>query len=192
MIRAAKRWEAWVKKYFDFLTDYGFRFDHVDEKWWATTAVFRSSTLGIEVARSVEFDRVEINLLRLVEGQAPEQEVWVSDRPINRILFDNVLEARGSDFLDQIRSGLSRPVIEDQLRLYAELLRTVVPDFLQGSDAALIEAERIIRERVAANPQQVTIWLPSDASDDDEARARAEAEQVNPPEVEVVVRRYKR
>jgi hypothetical protein len=94
--------------------------------------VFRSEKLGIEVARSVEFDRVEINLLRLVGRQAPEQEVWVTDRPINRILFDNVLEARGSDFLGQIPTGLSRPVIEEQLRLYAELLRTVVPGLPQG------------------------------------------------------------
>ena len=83
--------------------------------------MFRSEKLGIEVARSVEFDRVEINLLRLVGRQAPEQEVWVTDRPIC-----------GSDFLGQIPTGLSRPVIEEQLRLYAELLRTVVPGLPQG------------------------------------------------------------
>ena len=192
MIRAAKRWEASVKNHFDFLTDYGFRFDHVEHEWWATTAVYLSAGLGVEVTRSVEFDRVEINLLRVVERQAPEQEVWVTDRPINRVLLDNVLEARGSDLLGQLPTGLSRPVVEEQLRLYAELLRTAVPDFLTGSDAALVDGERVIRERVSANPQEMTIWLPDDASEADEARARAEAERLNPPEVRVVVRRYAR
>ncbi len=192
VIRAAKRWKASVKNHFDFLTDYGFRFDHVEDKWWATTAVYLSATLGVEVTRSVEFDRVEINLLRLVEHEAPEQEVWVTDRPINRVLFDNVLEERRSELLGQVPSGLSRPAVEEQLRLYAKLLRTVVPDFLEGSDAALVDGERVIRKRVSANPQEMTIWLPKDASEADEARARAEAERLNPPEVRVVVRRYAR
>ena len=159
MVRAGKRWEASVKKHFDFLTDYGFRFDHVEDNWWATTAVYFSAALGVEVTRSVEFERVEISLLRLVEGQAPEVEVWVTDRPLNRVLFDNVLEARGSDVLGQIPTGLSQRVVEEQLRLYAELLRTLVLDFLEGSDAALLEGERVIRERVSANPQEVTIWV---------------------------------
>jgi hypothetical protein len=192
VIRAAKRWEASVKNHFDFLTDYGFRFDRVDDKWWATTVVYLSAALGVEVTRSVEFDRVEVNLLRLVERQAPEQEVWVTDRPIDRVLLDNVLEARGSDWLGQIPAGLSGRVVEEQLRLYAELLRTVVPDFLTGSDAALVDGERVIRERVSANPQEMTIWLPGDATEADEARARAEAERANPPEVRIVVRRYVR
>jgi hypothetical protein len=161
VVRAAKRWKASVKKHFDFLTDYGFRFDHVEDKWWATTAVYLSAALGVEVTRSVEFDRLEISLLRLVEGQAPEVEVWVTDRPLNRVLFDNVLEARGSDLLGQIPTGLSQRVVEEQLRLDAELLRTLVGDFLKGSDAALLEGERVIRERVSTNPQEVTIWLPA-------------------------------
>jgi hypothetical protein len=161
VVRAAKRWKASVKKHFDFLTDYGFRFDHMEDKWWATTAVYLSAALGVEVTRSVEFDRVEISLLRLVEGQAPEVEVWVTDRPLNRVLFDNVLEARGSDLFGQIPTGLSQRVVEEQLRLYAELLRTLVGDFLKGSDAALLEGERVIRERVSTNPQEVTIWLPA-------------------------------
>jgi hypothetical protein len=191
VLRLPKRWETRVKKHFSFLADHGFRFDHVDDEWWATTAVFLSSTLGVEVANSVEFRRVEIALLRLVEGQPPEPEVWVTEAPINRVLFDNVLEARAPDVLGQLPSGLSRREVAEQLRLYAELLRTVVPDFLNGSDAALLDGERVIRQRVQENPQQMTLWLPVDASEGDEAEARAEAERTTPPEVRVVVKRYK-
>jgi hypothetical protein len=62
-----------------------------------------------------------------------------------------------------------------------------VPDFLEGSDAALLEGEAVIRERVKANPQKVTVWLPSDASEAEEADARAKAERTNPPEVRISV-----
>src|SRR5215204_4339771 len=78
--RSAKAWERGVRAHFDFLLDSGFRFDHVDHGSWATAAVYVSSSLGVEVTRSVEFRRVEITLLRLVDGQLPEPEIWVTDR----------------------------------------------------------------------------------------------------------------
>jgi hypothetical protein len=190
--RVAKRWERRVRPHFDFVIDRGLRLDHVADGFWATSAVYLSAALGLEVTRSVEFDRVEIILIRLVDGQLPEPEVWVTDRPINRVLFDNVLVARAPDLVDQVPTGLSRRAVEKQLRLWAELLRSIAPDFLAGNDAALVEAEQVIRQRVAENPQELTLWLPRDASEADEARAREEAERRNPPEVRIVVRRYRR
>ncbi len=187
-----KHWGSLVRRHFDFLSEFGFRLDHVDEKWWATSAVYLSDRLGIEVTRSVEFRRVELTLMRLAEGKAPEVEVWLSEPPLNRVLFDNVLEARAPEHLRNLASGLSDGEVEEQLRRYAELFRTVVPDFLEGSDAALVEGEAVIRKRVDASPQEVTVWLPSDASDAEEANARAKAERTTPPEVRVVVRRYSR
>ena len=190
--RPAKRWEKSVRRHFDFLTGYGFRLDHVENRWWATTAVYLSAMLGIAVTRSVEFDRVEITLMRLVDGQVPEPEVWVTDRRLDSVLFDNVVEARRPDLLDQLPAGLSKEATAEQLQLYADLLRMMAPDFLEGSDAALVEGERVIRARVEANPQVLTIWLPADASEADETKARAEAERVNPSDVRIVVRRYAR
>ena len=155
---------------------------------------YLSSTLGLEVTRSVEFDRVEITLVRLVEGELPEYEVWVTDSPRNRVLFDNVLIARAPDVDEASRalSGLSRGDEEEQLRFWADALRSVAPDFLEGDDAPLREGEQVVRQRVAENPQELTIWLPSDASQEEEDRAREEAMQTAPPNVEVSVRRYHR
>lgn len=192
MGRAEKAWERSVRSHFDFLLERGFRFDHVDDSAWGTTAVYLSSTLGLEVTRSTEFSRVEITLLRLVGGQPPEPEIWVTDRPINRTLLDNVLVARAPSLLEQIPTGLSKRDVDAQLRLWAESLRSVAPDFLEGSDAALVEAERVVRQRVADNPQELTVWLPSDATDTDERRAREKAERTAPVGVQVTVRRYKR
>jgi len=190
--RAAKAWERCVRSHFDFLLESGFRFDHVDHSFWETTAVYVSSTLGLEVTRSVEFSRVEITLLRLIDGQLPEPEVWVTDRPINRTLFDNVLVARAPNLAEDVPMGLSKRGVQTQLRLSAELLRSVAPDFLQGDDTAIVEAEQVVRQRVAENPQELTIWLPSDASDADEAKAREEAERTTPSDVHIIVRRYAR
>lgn len=187
-----KEWESLVKRHFDFLRDFGFRLDHVDEKWWATSAVYLSDLLGIEVTRSMEFGRVEITLLRLIEAKPPEVEVWLSEHPLDRVLFDNVLEARAPEQLRSLASGISDDEVEEQLRRYGELLRTVIPDFLEGGDAALAEGEVVIRKRAATNPQELTVWLPNDASEADEANARAKAERTTPPEVRIVVRRYSR
>jgi hypothetical protein len=191
-VQIRSQWAALVGRHFDFLGEFGFRLDHVQEKWWATSAVYRSDALGLEVTKSVEFGRVELTLLRLVDGKLPEVEVWVSEAPLNRVLFDNVLEARRSELLSSLGNGLSDEEVEAQLAHYAELLRIVVPDFLEGSDAALVEGEAVIRKRVEANPQELTIWLPSDASQAEEANARAEAQRTNPPEVRTSVRRYSR
>jgi hypothetical protein len=192
--RAAKGWERRVRGHFDFLVEHGFRFDRVETNSWATTALYLSPALGLEVTRSVEFDRVEIELIRLVEGELPEYEVWVTDRTLNRVLFDNVLVARAPELDEASRalSGLSTEGEETQLRFWADALRSVAPDFLAGDDAPLREGDQVIRQRVAENPQELTIWLPNDASQEEEDRAREEARQTAPPNVEVSVRRYRR
>lgn len=192
MLRLRRRWESRVEKHFGFLTDYGFRLDRVDDERWGTTVAYLSASLGVEITRSVEYRRVEVALLRLSEGQPPEPEVWVTEAAINRVLFDNVLEARAPDVLGKLPSGLSLREVEEQLHLYAQLLRVVVPDFLEGSDVALRDGERVVRSRVRESPQQVTVWLPTDASEADETEARARAERATPSEVRVVVKRYER
>lgn len=193
MARAAKAWERQVREHFDFLVAHGFRLDHVEAEWWATTAVYLSPTLGLEVTRSTEFDRVEITLLRLEGGEIPEYDVWVSESQLNRVLFDNVLIARAPELDEESRTlkGLSSKDVKRQLRFWADALRSVAPDFLEGDDSSLRDGERVIRQRVAENPQELTIWLPSDASQEEAVRARAEARQTAPPNVEITVKRYR-
>jgi hypothetical protein len=181
-----------VNEHFAFLVEHGFRVDHVETSAWAITVVYLSQTLGIEVTRSVEFGRVEITLLRLVEGQSPEHEVWLTERPLNRVLFDNVLLARAPDLADASTKGLSSPAVEKQLRFWADALRSVAPEFLRGDDAALADGERVIRQSVADEPQVLTIWLPADATPEDEERAVERARRTTPPEVRISMRKYAR
>jgi hypothetical protein len=48
-----------------------------------------------------------------------------------------------------------------------------------------------VRQRVAENLQEVTIWLPSDATDADERAAREKAERTTPGGLRITVRRYR-
>jgi hypothetical protein len=50
----------------------------------------------------------------------------------------------------------------------------------------------VIRRRVAENPQELQIWLASDASEAEEAEALQEAARTTPPEVRISVQRYAR
>lgn len=192
MGRDAKDWEKRAREHFDFLLDHGFRFDRIEENWWATSAYYLSQDFGVQITRSVEFNRVEITLLRLVGGAVPEYPVWVTDQPIHHALFDNVLIARAPDVVKELQGGLSKRAVEKQLHAWADLLRSVAPDFLRGDDAALREAEDVVRRRVAENPQEMTVWLPEEASEADEVRAREDAEGTVPPSVPVRMRRYLR
>lgn len=194
MARAAKAWQRLVGEHFDFLLGHGFRLDQVETNWWATTAVYLSPTLGVEVTRSVEFDRVEISLLRLVRGKRPEYQVWITERSLDRVLFDNVLLARAPELAAASRSqaGLSKRAVGEQLSFWADALRSAAPDFLEGTDGALADGERVVRESLGDEPQELTIWLPEDATAEHEERALEEARRNNPPEVRISIRRYAR
>jgi len=191
---ADTKWERQVREHFDFLVEHGFRLDCVEAKTWRTTARYLSPKLGLEVTRSDEFNRVELELLRLVDGEVPEVDVWLPEGALNRVLFDNVLIVRAPELDEAARDlkGLSSEDEEKQLTFWAEALRTVAPDFLDGDDAALRDGERAIRERVAERPQELTIWLPNDASEAEEERAREDARQSAPPNVEISIKRYRR
>jgi len=52
--------------------------------------------------------------------------------------------------------------------------------------------EQVIRSQLEQSPQELTVWLPDDATQDDEHQALADARATSPPEVSVVVKRYKR
>jgi hypothetical protein len=147
--------------------------------------------VGIEIADSRETSRIEIDLIRLHHGQLPEPQIWVTDDPINRTLLDNVIEAQRHPSLSELPALSSRPG-DEQLAAWARLLREVAPEALRDGDAPIVDAEAVVRRRVAEHPQEIVVWLPHDASDERERAALAAAEQDAPEGVSVRVRRYER
>ncbi len=195
MSRAEVTWQRTVAPHFDFLTEHGFRpLPTKDGSFWATSCHYGSATAAVEVTRSNEFRRVEVSLIRLVDGAIPPYPIWVTSEPLHHTLLDNVLEACQSPMLNDsaLAYGLGARDIQRQLVFWADALRIVAPEFLAGDLSAIDEAEDVIRARVAEHPQEIVTWLPDDASQDDESAAMEQMRIEVPPEVSVTTRRYRR
>ena len=138
-----------MARHFGFLEEYGFRLapELGSAKWHRTQVVYVSETRAVEVVRSVEYQRVEITLARLTEGALPPVRVFVTEKPFDDVLLDNVMEARAPDRAR--RQTTPGRTYEKQLSFWAEALRTVAPDFLMGDLSAIEDGERAVRARMA-------------------------------------------
>jgi hypothetical protein len=194
MKHSSAGWERFVRARFDLLLDHGYAFDGVDgSSPWETSAIYRSPQHAVLVKNSLEFMRAEVELVRLVAGRMPPPGIWIAkDTELARTLLDNVVEARASERMSDLRvaAGRSDAELGAMLDLCAKLLVEVAPDFLEGSDQPFTDAARVINARIERDPQKLTVWLPADASVEREGAAVAEARLTAPAEVEVIVRRY--
>jgi hypothetical protein len=188
-------WRRVVQPHFRFLEDAGFRCapDLGDTGTWRTRVVYVADQRAVAVDYSVEFERVEVWLLRLADGQLPEPQVWVTDAPIAHVRLDNVLHARDPERYEAQRAltRLSDDALDSQLAAGAAALREVAADFVAGSLAAIDDAERVIRAQIQEHPQQLTIHLPDGATADEEREAIDRVRARVPPNVGIVAQRYR-
>jgi hypothetical protein len=75
----------------------------------------------------------------ILEGCSPQQ--------LDQVLLDIVvrLRALAAWAATQKARGLSESQIDQRLKIWADLLRRIAPEFLSGDTAALTDAERVIR-----------------------------------------------
>lgn len=71
-------------------------------------------------------------------------------------------------------------------------LTATASDFFDGSDAAISEAEVVVRARVREHPQETVAWMPDHASPAVEAAEMDKLIESVPTEVTAKVRRYRR
>lgn len=191
---SADAWRRLVEPHFAFLEGAGFRFaeEMGDAGAWRTRAVYLAPGRAVAVDYSVEFRRVEVSLLRLTDEQLPAPQVWVTDAPITQVLLDNVLKARAPERYEAQRAatGLGGDALDEQLAAHAAALRDVAGDFMAGSLAAIDDADRLIRGQIREHPQQLIVWLPENATADDEREAIERARATAPPKVAVITKRY--
>ena len=154
----AESWRLTVEPHFRFLDDFGFRLtDLIGDSPWEIWVQYTSTESAIQVIRSIEFDRDEVVLLRLLNGQVPPYSAGTVSGLGYRTLFDNVLEARGQPALES--GGLDPQDVDRQLTYWAESVRQVAPDFLAGDLLAINEAAAIVDDRMRQNP-----WPPPPSS----------------------------
>jgi len=187
-------WKAQVAAHLGFLeTTYDFHYANVDgSSWWQTTVRYDSPLLAVRIDKSVEFERVEVWLIRLVDGQLPEYPIFINpDTPINYVLLDRALQIRAPQEVDRLPGlrGLSDEQVERSLGFLANALAVNCDDVLRG-DLAIFDvvAEQIYQE-VREHPQEVRIILPDAAVPGEEAPLVEEL-QKNDPQQPVRVEYY--
>ena len=147
----------------------------------------------MRVSKSIEFVRSEVSLIRLSNGQVPPYPIWITDDRIDWMLLDNMVELKAPDLMSEAKklSGLKPAQLDEQLHFWSFALRQLAGDFLAGDFGSLDEAASIIRHRVANHPQEVTVWLPEDASQEAEDQGTAEVVATLPPNVALSAKRYR-
>lgn len=190
-----RRWLRRVQPHFDFLIDQGFsQVTHDDSSFWSLWVRYASPHAVVQIAKSNEFDRVEVTLIRLVDGDVPPYPVWITSEPVHHALLDTILEVRDRALLRYAArlNGLGSEAVERQLSFWATTLRDVASEFLEGDLSAIDEAEAVVRERIAEHPQQLTTYLPDDAPPSAEADELEKLKGHVPDNVTVQFRRYRR
>lgn len=193
-LAAEEAWKAQVATHFGFLeTTYGFHFANVDgSSWWQTTVRYDSPLLAVRIDNSVEFERVEVWLTRLVDGQLPEYPVFINpDTPINYVILDRVLQVRAPQKAETLieLKGLNGEQVERSLVFLADALQEYCDDVLRG-DFAIFDIIAVqIHQEVQEHPQEVRIILPDTAAPGEEAPLAMEL-QKNYPQQPIRVEYY--
>ena len=160
-----KEWERRVEPHFGYLrTEFGCEIvEWSDENWWETSVTYQNSTTAIKVACSEEFDRLETDLIRLVNGARPATVVFVSETPkLHKFGLGNLLMIRAPELWSELKEqkGQNDKAIAVQLQSQAKALREFGSDILRGDFSSFVEMEARVRA-VARDMEGITIWSPN-------------------------------
>ena len=160
----AKHWGRRVDPHFGYLrTEFGCEIvDWSDENWWETSVTYQNSTTAIKIACSEEFDRLETDIIRLVEGARPPTVVFVSETPkLHKFGLGNLLMIRAPELWSELKEqkGQSDTAIATQLQSQAKALREFGSDILRGDFSSFDEMEARVRA-IARDMEGVTLWSP--------------------------------
>lgn len=189
-------WQAVVERHFDYLrTRYGFHVASVDaSSWWQTRLVYQTGVLAVAVDRSVEFNRVEVCLIRLVDGAIPPYPIFITpDTAVHYFWLDSLLAARAPHLIPALRevAGLRDEQIEHDLKFLASAVEKHAADVLRGDFAIFGTLAAHIKARAREHPQEITLLFPEGTPPEEIARAEEKTRRDNPTQP-VVVRIYRR
>ena len=160
----AKEWERRVDPHFGYLrTEFGCEIiDWSDKDWWETSVTYQNSTTAIKIACSEEFDGLETDIIRLVDGARPPSVVFISETPkLHKFGLGNLLMIRAPELWSELKEqkGQSKKEIETQLQSHSSALRDFGSDILRGDFGSFDEMEARVRA-IARDMEGVTIWSP--------------------------------
>jgi hypothetical protein len=130
-----------------------------------TSARFETATTAVDVARSVEFNWVEVMLIRKDEGVVPEYPLFVTTVDMmHHFGLDAALEERSPETLAEVQAtkGLGEEQIEAGLTVSAKALEQYAADILQGAFSLVAQSGAKVRAYLHEHPEVMTVYAPAD------------------------------
>jgi hypothetical protein len=165
--KRADEWQSFVTPYFGYLeTDYGFRVTQVDASSpWRIRMIYQTATTAIYVDCNFEFLRVEVSLVRLLDGELPPYPVFIRrNTTMHEFMLDSLLHIRAQHLLPEIwdLQGLGEEKIKQSLKLFGQALNDYAADILRGDFSIFATLEDATKKRVQKMQQrrQVEEQLP--------------------------------
>ncbi len=184
-VLAAAKWQSMVDRHFVFLKrDFHMSVLATDDATnWETSVTYASNRVAVIVRYSVEFDRAEVELVQLLDGQVPKVPIFVHpDTPINRALLDLLLVVRAPSEAELLKelTGLANEEIQKALSFQASALQRYGRDFLDGDTSVFADFDRLIKAQVAKDPPVLKIHVPEGTPQDEIDTTVAQARKVDP------------
>lgn len=184
-VLSAAKWRSTVARHFGFLeSDFRMNVIATDDKSnWETSVTFARDPIGVIVRYSIEFDRAEVELIRLIDSKVPQVPIFIHpDTATNRALLDLLLVLRAPSEAEQLKTltGLRSGSVQKALSFQALALQRYGRDFLDGETSVFADFDRLIKSQLAKDPPVLKIHLLEGTSQDDIDRAVAQARTLDP------------
>jgi len=182
--RRGQWWADQVTGVFEFLGDFGFTLVEVRASdWWEISAVYRAEHVALQVVFSVEYQRVEVRLMRAalldLPGRGSRDRFFVTGVPGMRgHLAHRLVEREAATAY----AGLEPDRVAAALEFWAGVVREHAVGFLRG-DLSLLDSWESGWDQVV-----VTVYVGDNVTDRQEASAVARVRAVL-PEATVVTKR---
>jgi hypothetical protein len=193
--RRGRWWSVQVEPVFDFLADLGFALVDVHASdWWEIRATYRAEQAALIVVYSLEFQRVEVRLIRAALLDLPSLSngrAFLFGVPgMGGHLADGLLTQREPQRKLRLRiiqryGGLEPERVAAALRFWADVVLDCATDYLHG-DLSVLDQWEHRPDRLC-----VTVNVPRSAAASEEARIVQRVRQVL-PDADLVVQRYPR
>lgn len=191
-------WVEMVRPHFAFLIGRGFRAVPVQVDpalaVWGPRMQYLSDSIGVQLHCSVEFDRVEAKIIRLLDAQVPKYPIFVKDGDrVHWFHLDGLLALCDPDraVLSTALTGLDEESLQHQLAFIADALSELAGDLLDARSSTLDREQENMHEHARAHPPTIRVEVAVDASADEVAQLVSNARE-SFPGIDVQVHRYRR
>ncbi len=195
-IPTLEEWVQMAQPHFDFLVERGFHLVPVPAdpalEVWGPRMQYLSDSVGVRLHCSIEFDRVEASIIRLVDARVPPYPIFMrDDDEIYWFHLDGLLNlcepGRGARSAEL--KGLDEGSLRRQLAFVADALGEFADELLDAASSTLRLRQQELHELVRAHPPIIRIHVPVGASADEVAQGIAKAKESSPG-IDVEVDRY--